>query len=99
MGSKLSQISIYERSGSSYLLTKQMNKLFDDNFLDALAVVGFIIGVMNYEENLSQSDKDDMMQNFNRKAEELLKKLEDDLEEQNQMLREILVKLDKSEKE
>ena len=67
-----------------------MSKLFDDDFLDALAVVGFVIGIMNYNENLSQSDKDDMIQQFNNKAEDILERLEKDLEEQNQMLREIL---------
>ena len=74
-----------------------MAKLFNDEFLDALAVVGFIIGVMNYGENLSQSDKDDMIQEFNNKAQELLQQLEDDLEKQNDMLRDIQIRLDKLE--
>lgn len=29
--------------------------------LDAMAVVGFLIGLANYEENLSQSDVQDMI--------------------------------------
>ena len=74
-----------------------MAKLFNDEFLDALAVVGFIIGIMNYGENLSQSDKDDMIQEFNKKAQELLQQLEDDLEQQNNMLRDIQSRLDKLE--
>ena len=74
-----------------------MAKLFNDEFLDALSVVGFIIGVMNYGENLSQSDKDDMIQEFNNKAQELLQQLEDDLEKQNNMLRDIQIRLDKLE--
>lgn len=65
-------------------------KLFNDNFLDILSVLSFVIGIMNYDENLSQSDKDDMIQEFNDRAEDLLVRLEDDLEEQNKMLREIL---------
>lgn len=65
-------------------------KLFNDNFLDTLSVLSFVIGIMNYDENLSQSDKDDMIQEFNDRAEDLLTRLEDDLEEQNKMLREIL---------
>lgn len=71
-----------------------MSTLFNDDFLDTLAVVGFIIGVMNYNENLSQSDKDDMIQQFNKKAEDLLNHLENDLNEQNIMLKEILDRLD-----
>lgn len=67
-----------------------MNKLFDDNFLDTLSVVSFIIGIMNYQENLTQSDKADLLQQFNQKLEELLQRLEGDIDEQNDMLREIL---------
>ena len=67
-----------------------MNKLFDDNFLDTLSVVSFIIGVMNYQENLTQSDKADLVQQFNQKIEELLQRLEKDIDEQNEMLEEIL---------
>ena len=67
-----------------------MNKLFDDNFLDTLSVVSFIIGVMNYQENLTQSDKADLVQQFNQKLEELLQRLEKDIDEQNEMLEEIL---------
>ena len=67
-----------------------MNKLFDDNFLDTLSVVSFIIGVMNYQENLTQSDKADLLQQFNQKLEELLQRLEKDIDEQNEMLEEIL---------
>lgn len=72
-----------------------MSSLFSDDFLESLTVVGFIIGVLNYEENLSQSDKDDIIQEFSQKAEDLLSKLEQDLNEQNNMLREIIEKLDK----
>ena len=67
-----------------------MAHIYSEEFLDTIAVLGFIIGIMNYDENLSQSDKDDMIQQFNSKAEELLEKLERDIEEQNDMLREIL---------
>lgn len=71
-----------------------MSKLFNDDFLDTLAVVSFIIGVMNYDENLSQSDKDDILQTLSSNMQELLEKLEEDIAEQNAMLREILDKLD-----
>ena len=67
-----------------------MSNLFNDDFLDTLSVVGFIIGIMNYNENLSQSDKDDMLQRINNNMQELLEKLEEDIAEQNEMLQEIL---------
>ena len=74
-----------------------MSSLFNDDFLDAISVVSFMISIMNYNENLSQSDKDDIIQEFSARAEAMLQQLEDDLEEQNCMLREIIKRLDKLE--
>lgn len=42
--------------------------------LDAMAVVGFLIGVANYEENLSQSDVQDMIKGALRNVHEHLEK-------------------------
>lgn len=58
--------------------------------MDTLSVLSFIIGMMNYDENLTQSDKDDMLQEVDRKMTAMLHRLEADLEEQNAILREIL---------
>lgn len=44
------------------------------NMLDAMAVVGFLIGVANYEENLSQSDVQDMIKGALRNVHEHLEK-------------------------
>lgn len=66
---------------------------YNQDFLDAVALVSFIIGIANYNENLSQSDKDDMMHALDEKANNMLEKLEADLEEQNELLRQILDKL------
>ena len=52
-----------------------MSKIYSDEFLENINVLGFIIGLLNYDENLSQSDKDDMIQQFNNKAEEILEKI------------------------
>jgi hypothetical protein len=77
---------------------------FNDDFLDALAVVSFIIGLMNYEENLTQSDKDDIMKGLDEQTASILEKLEADLNAQNDMLayqnmmlERILGKLEESE--
>ena len=67
-----------------------MAKLYDDSFLDTLSILSFVIGIMNYDENLSQSDKQDMINKFNSKIEDLLHHLDEEIEEQNDMLREIL---------
>lgn len=66
---------------------------YNQDFLDAVSLVSFIIGIANYNENLSQSDKDDMMHALDEKANNMLEKLEADLEEQNELLRQILDKL------
>ena len=66
---------------------------YNQDFLDAIALVSFAIGIANYNENLSQSDKDDMMHALDEKANNILEKLEADLAEQNDLLRQILDKL------
>lgn len=61
-----------------------------DDFIDALSLVSFLIGIANYNENLSQNDKDDMMQALDRKTNEILIELKAELEKQNAMLEQIL---------
>ena len=75
-----------------------MNKLFNDDFIDALSIVGFIIGLLNYEENLSQSDKDDIIEGSSRDAERILEHINKHVDEQNEMLKEIIERLDRLEK-
>ena len=65
----------------------------NDNFLDAISIVSFLIGVANYEENLTQSDKDDIMKSLDQQTNDILLHIENSLEQQNKMLREILNKL------
>ena len=67
---------------------------YNQDFLDAVSLVSFIIGIANYNENLSQSDKDDMMHALDEKANVMLERLEADLEEQNELLRKILDRLE-----
>lgn len=63
---------------------------YNEDMLDAITLLSFVIGIANYGENLSQNDKDDMMQALDRKTNLLVERLEKDLEEQNMMLKEIL---------
>ena len=65
-------------------------RIYDQNFLDAVALVSFIIGIMNYQENLTQSDKDDIMNHLDQQTQDILEQVQAALEEQNAMLREIL---------
>lgn len=67
---------------------------YNQDFMDAVSLVSFMIGIANYNENLSQSDKDDMMHALDEKANVMLERLEADLEEQNELLRQILDKLE-----
>lgn len=60
------------------------------NTSDALNLASYILGIANYNENLSQSDKDDMMKSLDEKARILLENIEQDLSVQNDMLKEII---------
>lgn len=62
-------------------------------FLEAVELVSFIVGVANYNENLTQSDKDDIMKHLDQQTHDILKEVQKALEDQNAMLREIINKL------
>lgn len=70
-----------------------MGKLNDD-FLDVMACMGFAIGLVNYQENLKQSNNDDIMNSLDEKTTMLIERIEKDLEKQNSMLQAILKKLE-----
>lgn len=65
----------------------------NDDFMDAIAIVSFLVGLANYQENLTQTDKDEMMQRLDTRMNAVLDRLEKDLEEQNKMLNEIIDKI------
>lgn len=68
--------------------------MMNQDFLDALTFVSFVVGMANYNENLTQNDKDDIMKGLDQKTNVMLARIEQDLEEQNTMLREILSRLE-----
>lgn len=70
-----------------------MGKLNDD-FLDVMACMGFAIGLVNYQENLQQSDNDDIMRKLDDKTTMMIEQLETDLAEQNVMLQDIIKRLE-----
>lgn len=47
--------------------------LFDQRTLDAMAYIGFIIGIANYNENLGQSDVQNMIESAINEIHEHLK--------------------------
>lgn len=70
---------------------------FDEDFLDLMEIIEFALQIQIYEETLQQSDNDDIMNELDNKTSFLIKKLEVDLENQNEMLKEILTKLNELE--
>lgn len=67
----------------------------NNNFLDVLTCLQFAITLVNYQQNLQQSDNDDIMKALDQKTNHLIGQLQQDLAEQDKMLKQILSKLEK----
>ena len=65
-----------------------------DQLRDTINLLSLALGMANYEENLTQNDKSDLIKEMSNSNSELLSRIETDLEEQNVMLREILKRLE-----
>ena len=63
------------------------------SFLDLINVASFCIGLMNLDENLTQGDKQDLMQRFNDQTEIVLKEIHQHLQEQDQKIDLILARI------
>ena len=59
-------------------------------FLDSITLISFIIGIMNYEENLTQSDKQDLQDQLNSKIDLLLKEIHTHLKQQDEKIDKIM---------
>ena len=59
-------------------------------FLDSISLTSFLIGMMNLNENLTQGDKQDLLQTFSTKADELLKEIHGHLKKQDDKIDKIL---------
>ena len=62
-------------------------------FLDTIGLTSFLIGIMNLGENLTQGDKQDLLETFYKKADELLREIHSHLEEQDNKIDKILEEL------
>lgn len=71
------------------------NNQFD--FLDTLSVLSFCIAVMNLDENITQGDKQDLMEELSTKADLLLTEIHGHLEAQDAKIDEILRRLNNEE--
>lgn len=64
-------------------------------FLDLLSIASFCIGLMNLDENITQGDMQDLSQEFNIHASNILDEIHGHLEMQDFKLDEILKELKK----
>lgn len=67
----------------------------NDNFLDALAVVSFLLGLENLQENREQSKHNDVQVANTKQSEILLNEINYSFNKMNEKLDLILEKLDK----
>lgn len=67
-------------------------------FLDLLAVFSFCIGLSNYDMNLTQDDKQDLMNELSGKADKLLNEIHNHLKEQDRKIDLILEVLNERDK-
>ena len=67
----------------------------NQDLYDAISLVSFLVGLANYNENLTQNDKAELMDKLDRQTRDILVELNRSIEEQNAMLKEILKRLDK----
>lgn len=62
---------------------------YNGDFLDAMSMMSFAIGLVNYRENLAQSNNDDIMQEVDKQTQLIIERLEKSIEYQNELLIEI----------
>ena len=62
-------------------------------FLDIINLMSFCIGLMNLDENLGQGDKQELLEEFSRKADGLLQEIHSHLADQDKKIDKILEEL------
>lgn len=60
------------------------------DLLDVLNILSFIIGILNYNENLTQNDKQDLLGQLNNQTKVLLNEIHSHLKEQDTKIDSIL---------
>lgn len=66
------------------------------DFMDILSIISFVVGLANYQENLTQSDKQDLMKAVNTQASTVLHEIHGHLEAQDKMLKQLLAEKENS---
>ena len=62
----------------------------DDKFLDAIAIVSFLVGLQNLEMNITQEDMQNTEANLNNALESQVTEIHKHLEEQDDKINQIL---------
>lgn len=70
------------------------NSFFNQNAMDVLNILSFVIGLLNLNENLTQGDKQDLMSAFDKQTETVLKDIHERLDSQDQRLETIIAELE-----
>ena len=65
-----------------------MNRQYD--LLDVLNILSFVIGLLNYDENLTQNDKQELLEEMDNQTTTLLEEIHAHLKEQDIKIEEIL---------
>lgn len=65
------------------------------SFIDIISIASFLVSIENLEENLTQSDKQDLQKELSDKADLLLKEIHEHLERQDNKIDEIIRRLNK----
>lgn len=65
------------------------------SMIDILSILSFCISVMNFDENLSQTDKQDLQKDLSDKMNTILKEIHQHLEKQDIKINQILEEIKK----
>lgn len=69
----------------------------NDEFLDIISLLSFIISVENLEQNLTQNDKQQLQNDLSEKADKILTEIHTHLEKQDKLLSDIWEKLNEKD--
>ena len=70
----------------------------NQDFLDALNIASFIVGIVNYQENLTQNDKSEILQNSQNVSKTVIDEIDKHLQIQDYKIDIVLSKLLEIEK-
>lgn len=59
----------------------------DLSFLDMLAIASFIVGIKNYEENLTQTDKTEILKALDKQTQEILAEIKNEIAEIKEVIK------------